>query len=142
MPDIIPDVTQDDLVPPFDTEASGMCSTTKEVSAIKRAPREAGRTGHAAAPLSAAAAGGCGAGVSYENVESQRYNVSTGGCRSTLCGPAEAVCSGIQGAEVAIMQRRRGQSLARAAGAQYMRRPLAPILVCSQYRDIRYRIRY
>jgi hypothetical protein len=72
IPDIIPDVTQDGLVPPLDTDASGMsrCSTAKEVSAIKQA--EAGRTGHAAAPLSAAAAGGCGAGVSFENFESQR----------------------------------------------------------------------
>ncbi len=41
---------------------------------------------------------------------------------------------------VANMQRRREQSLARAAGAQYMCRPLAQI--CSRYRDIRYRIRY
>ena len=59
----------------MDVTEQGKCSTAKEVSAIKRAPREAGRTGHAAAPLSAAAAGGgatCRARVSYENVESQR----------------------------------------------------------------------
>jgi hypothetical protein len=41
---------------------------------------------------------------------------------------------------VATMQRQREQSLAKAAGAQFMRRPLA--LICSRYWDIRYHIQY